>query len=152
MTGNWEDELKKLKQEFNKETTKTKRKAKSSSDSSERKLRKLLKSLLLPVVGVFNEEGLTKTLQPHLHQHKNGYTLVVPVTESSDKPIFPRLEMELLLVEKGCVLKVVKDTPKGPATEKIIQQPITEEIIRQEIRTFLSDRQNLILNIKKRSK
>jgi hypothetical protein len=157
MTGNWKAELRNLKQQFNEETMKAQKKATSSSDSNEselKKLRKLLESLLLPVVEVFNEEGLTKTLQPHIHQHKNGYTLVVPVAEPGVKPIILRLELELLHTKNGYAMKVIHDTPKSiPAAEKVMEHIMcSEERIREEIRAFLIERQNLILNIKKRAK
>ena len=157
MTGNWEAELRKLKQQFIEETMKTQKKATSSSkpiESEYRKLKKLMESLLLPVVKVFNEEGVTKTLQPHIHRHKNGYTLVAPVVEANVKPIILTLELELLLTENGYVLKVIHDTPKSiTASEKVIKQVLcSEERIREEIRTFLIERQNLILDIQKRAK
>ena len=157
MKGNWEAELRKLKQQFIEETMKTQKKATSNSESSEsefRKLKKMVESLLLPVVEVFNEEGLTKTLQPHIHQHKNGYTLVVPVAEPGVKPIILRLELELLHTKNGYAMKVIHDTPKSiPAAEKVMEHIMcSEERIREEIRAFLIERQNLILNIKKSAK
>jgi hypothetical protein len=105
-------------------------------------------------VEVFNEEGLTKTLRPHIHQHKNGYTLVVPVAEPGVRPIILKLELELLHTKNGYELKVIHDTPKSiPAAEKVMEQLIcSEERIREEIRAFLIERQNIILDIKKRAK
>ena len=154
MTGNWEAELRKLRQQFIEETMKTQKKATNGSESSEselRKLKKLVESLLLPVVEVFNEQGLTKTLQPHIHQHKNGYTLVVPVAEPGIKPIILTLELEFLHTRKGHALKVIRNTPKSiPPSEKVMEQAIcSEERIREEIRAFLIERQNVILDIKK---
>jgi hypothetical protein len=157
MTGNWKAELRNLKQQFDEETMKAQKKATSSSDSNEsefKKLKKLLESLLLPVVEVFNEEGLTKTLQPHLHQHKNGYTLVAPVAEPDVRPIILKLELELLQTENGYALKVIHDTPENiPAKEKVMEQAICSETrIREEIRAFLIERQNVVLDIRKRAK
>lgn len=154
MAGNWEAELRKLKQQFIEETMKTQKKAASSSESSKselKKLKELAESLLLPVVEVFNEEGLTKTLQPHIHQHKNGYSLVVPVAEPGIKPIILTLELEFLQTKNGHALKVIHDTPKSiSASEKVMEQAIcSEERIREEIRAFLIERQNVILDIKK---
>ena len=157
MTGNWKAELRNLKQQFNEETMKAQKKATSSSDSNEselKKLRKLLESLLLPVVEVFNEEGLTKTLQPHLHQHKNGYTLVVPVAEPGVRPIILKLELGILHTKDGYALKVIFDTPKNiPPAEKLMEQVMcSEERIREEIIAFLIERQNIILDMKKKTK
>jgi hypothetical protein len=157
MMANWESELKKLKQQFNEEIMKTQKKETSSSNSTEsesKKMKKLAESLLLPVVKVFNEEGLTKTLQPHIHQHKNGYTLVVPVAESDVSPIILKLELEILHTKNGYALKVIHDTPKSiPPAEKVMEQAIcSEERIREEIIAFLIERQNIILDIKKKAK
>ena len=154
---NWGAELSKLKQQFNEETKKTLKNATRSSESNESelgKLKKMIESLLLPVVEVFNEEGLTKTLQPHIHQHKDGYTLVVPVAEPGVKPVILRLELELLDTKNGYALKVIHDTPKSiPAAEKVMENVIcSEERIREEIRAFLIERQNVILDIRKRAK
>ena len=157
MLGNWEPELRKMKKQFNEEVMKTQKKEKSSSTSNEsefKKLQKLLESLLLPVVKVFNEEGLTKMRQPHIHQHKNGYTLVVPVAEPGVRPIILRLEFELLHDNNGYALKIIHDTQKSiPPAEKIMEQVLcSEERIREEIRAFLIERQNIILDIKKKAK
>ena len=154
---NWESELRKLKQQFAEETMKTQKKEKSSLESDEsefRRLKKLVESLLLTVVKVFNEEGLTKTLQAHIHQHKNGYTLVVPVAELGVRPIILKLELELLQTKNGYALKVLRDTPKSvPPAEKVMEQVLcSEERIREEIRAFLIERQNIILDIKKKTK
>ena len=154
MNGNWESELRKMKQQFNEEIMKTQEKEKSSSTRNESelmKLQKLLESLLLPVVKVFNEEGLTKMRQPHIHQHKNGYTLVVPVAEPDVRPIICKLDFELLHNKDGYALKIIHDTPKSiPPDEKIMEQVLcSEERIREEIRAFLIERQNIILDIKK---
>ena len=157
MMGNWESELRKLKQQFNEEIMKTQKKETSSLESTEsefKKMKKLVESLLLPVVKVFNEEGLTKTLQAHLHQHKNGYTLVAPVAEPGVRPIIFKLELELLQTENGYALKVIHDTPENiPAKEKVMEQAICSETrIREEIIAFLIERQNVVLDIKKRAK
>ena len=155
--GNWESELKKLKQQFNEEIMKTQKKETSSSKSTEseyKKMKKLAESLLSTVVKVFTEEGLTKTLQPHIHQHKKGYTLVVPVAETGVKPIILKLELEMLHTKHGYELKVIYDTQKTiPPAEKVMEQAIcSEERIREEIIAFLIERQNIILDIKKRAK
>ena len=157
MMGNWEAELRKLKQQFHEEIIKTRKNATGGSESSESelgKLKKLVESLLLPVVEVFNEEGLTKTLQPHIHQHKNGYTLVLPVAELGVRTIILKLELELQHTKNGYALKVIHDTPKSiPPAEKVMEQVMcSEERIREEIRAFLIERQNIILDIKKRAK
>ena len=156
MMGNWESELRKLKKQFNEEIMKTQEKEKSSSTSNKSelmKLQKLLESLLLPVVKVFDEEGLTKTRQPHIHQHKNGYTLVVPVAEPGVRLIILKLEFELLHNNNGYALKIIHDTPKSiTPEEKIMEQVLcSEERIREEIRTFLIERQNIILDTKKKT-
>ena len=155
--GNWKFELRKLKQQFNEEIEKTRKKETRSLESNEseiRRLKKLIESLLLPVVDVFNEEGLTKMLQPHIHQHKNGYTLVVPVAEPGVRPIILKLELELLHNRNGYVLKVVHNIPKTiPPAEKVMEQILcSEERIREEIIAFLFERQNIILDIKKKAK
>lgn len=151
MTGSWEAELRKIKRQYIEETMK-KHEGLRVADlrkSEFRNIMKRMKSMLLPVVEVFREEELTKTLQPHIHEYKTGYTLVVPVAEPGIKPIILKLEFELLLTEKGHILKVIRETPKKiPALERIIKSPITEEKIRNEIRSFLSERQSIILNIK----
>ena len=155
--GNWEAELRKLKQQFHEEIIKTRKNATGGSESSEgelEKLKKLVASLLLPVVKVFNEEGLTKTLQPHIHQHKNGYTLVLPVAELGVRTIILKLELELQHTKNGYALKVIHDTPKSiPPAEKVMEQVMcSEERIREEIKAFLIERQNIILDIKKKTK
>ena len=157
MMGNWESELRKLKQQFNEEIMKTQKKETSSLESTEsefKKMKKLVESLLLPVVKVFNEEGLTKTLQPHIHQHKNGYTLVVPVAEPGVRPIILKLELDILHTKDGYALKVIFDTPKNiPPAEKLMEQVMcSEERIREEIIAFLIERQNIILDVKKKTK
>jgi hypothetical protein len=157
MMVNWGAQLRKLKQQFNEETMKTLKNATRSSESNEKelgKLKKMIESLLLPVVEVFNEEGLTKLLQPHLHQHKNGYTLVVPIAEPSVKPIILKLEFEFLHTKNGYALKVIHNTPKSiPSAEKVMEQILCSEgRIREEIITFLIERQNIILDIKKKAK
>jgi hypothetical protein len=157
MMGNWEAELRKLKQQFNEEIMKTQKSATRGSESSEGelvKLKKLVESLLLQVVEVFNEEGLTKMLQPHIHQHKSGYTLVVPVAEPGVRPIILKLELELQHTKNGYALKVIHDTPKNipPAEKEMEQAMCSEERIREEIRAFLIERQNIILDIKKKTK
>ncbi len=153
MTGNWEAELRKIKRQYIEETIKKHKGLRViySRKSEFRNIMKLIKSLLLPVVEVFRGEELAKTLQPHIHEYKTGYTLVVPVAEPEIKPIILKLEFELLPTEEGHILKVIRETPKKiPALERIIESPITEEKIRNEIRAFLSERQSIILNSKKR--
>ena len=157
MMVNWGAELSKLKQQFNEETMKTLKNATRSSESNENeldKLKKMIESLLLPVVEVFNEEGLTKTLQPHIHQHKDGYTLVVPVAEPGVKPIILKLELDLFHTKNGYALKIIREIPKSNlSTEKVMEQAIcSEERVRAEIRAFLIERQNIILDIKMKAK
>ena len=157
MKGNWKSELRKMKQQFNEEIIKTQKNATISPESDEsefKRLKKMVGSLLLPVVEVFNEEGLTKTLQPHIHQHKKGYTLVLPVAEPSVRPIILKLELEVQHTKNGYALKVIHDTPKNipPAEKEIEQAMCSEERIREEIRAFLIERQNIILDIKKKTK
>ena len=154
---NWGAQLRKLKQQFNEETMKTLKNATRSSESNENeldKLKKMIESLLLPVVEVFNEEGLTKTLQPHIHQHKDGYTLVVPVAEPGVKPIILKLELDLFHTKNGYALKIIREIPKSNlSTEKVMEQAIcSEERVRAEIRAFLIERQNIILDIKMKAK
>ena len=157
MMLNWGAELSKLKQQFNEETMKTLKNATRSSESNENeldKLKKMIESLLLPVVEVFNEEGLTKTLQPHIHQHKDGYTLVVPVAEPGVKPIILKLELDLFHTKNGYALKIIREIPKSNlSAEKVMEQAIcSEERVREEIRAFLIERQNIILDIKMKAK
>ena len=157
MMVNWGAELRKLKQQFNEETKKTLKNATRSSESNESelgKLKKMIESLLLPVVEVFNEQGLTKTLQPHIHQHKDGYTLVVPVAEPGVKPIILKLELDLFHTKNGYALKIIREIPKSNlSTEKVMEQAIcSEERVRAEIRAFLIERQNIILDIKMKAK
>jgi hypothetical protein len=151
MMGNWETELRKLKQQPIRETKMKKQGISDKSHKTEfRRLMKLVEAQLLPVVEVFREENLTKTMQPHIHEYKNGYTLVVPVAEPGIKPLSLKLEFELMPTETGHVMKVIRETPKEkPAPEIIVESPITEEKIRDEIRAFLCERQNVILKIKK---
>lgn len=153
MTDTWEVELRKLKRRYNEETLKNAKELRmgDSYKSEFRKLMKLLKALLSPVVEVFREEELTRTLQPHIHEYKNGYTLVSPVAKPGSSPIILKIEFELVFTQEGYILKINKETPeKMHSPEIIIESPITEERIQNEIRTFLNERQSIVLNIRKK--
>ncbi len=154
MTDTWEVELRKLKRQYNEETRKNAKEKLRMGDSYKsefRKLMKLLKSLLSPVVEVFREEELTRTLQPHIHEYKNGYTLVTPVDKPGSSPIILKIEFELVFTQEGYILKINKETPeKTHSPETIIESPITEERIQNEIRAFLNERQSIVLNIRKK--
>ena len=154
MTACWKAELERLKRLPTEETNRVQKKEVSVADSHKDELKKLmalLKSQLVPVVEVFREKGKTKTQQPHIHEHNDGYTLVLPVAEKDIKPIILRLQFEFSLTENGYVLKTIGETEKNaPAPEKIIEAPFTEERMRDEIRDFLRRRRNIILKLKKR--
>lgn len=154
MTDTWEVELRKLKRQYNEETRKKAKEKLRMGDSYKsefRKLMKLLKSLLSPVVEVFREEELTRTLQPHIHEYKNGYTLVTPVGKPGSSPIILKIEFELVFTKEGYILKINKEAPeKTHSPETIIESPITEERIQNEIRAFLNERQSIVLNIRKK--
>jgi hypothetical protein len=150
MSAEWKAELKKLKQPLEEKKNMSKQKAIQSSESDLKELMRLLKSQLKPVVEVFREGWKTRTQQPHLHEHDDGYTLVVPVVKEGIDPVILRLLFRFKLTENGYLLKVIGETEKNmPAPEKTIGSPITAEKIRDEIREFLKKRQSIILNLKK---
>lgn len=155
MSAEWKAELKKLKRQPIEETVKLQKKEMATGDSRKSelgKLMKLLKSQLTPVVEVFREDARTKTQQPHIHEYKNGYTLVLPIAKHSLKPIILRLQFEFQPTEKGYVLKAKRETGKTEGPERVIVAPITEEEIHNEIRDVLKERQNMILKLKKEGK
>ena len=152
MSAEWKAELEKLKRQPTEETIKMQKKERVTEDSRKselRKLMKLLKSQLLPVVDVFREAGRTETQQPHIHEYKNGYTLVLPIANPGLKPTILRLQFEFQLTEKGYVLKAKRETGKTAGPERIIVAPITEEEIRSEVRELLMERQSMVLKVKK---
>jgi hypothetical protein len=109
----------------------------SKNQKEGKKLMKLLKAQLTPVVKVFREEGKTKAQQPHIHEYNKGYALVLPVSEEDIEPFILRIQFEFYLTEKGYAMKVNRETEKPiPPPERIIEPPITEEKIRDEIRVF----------------
>ena len=155
MSAEWIEELEKLKRQPIEEIMKMqkKEKGKGNSHKSElRKLMKLLKSQLTPVVEVFREEGKTRTQQPHIHEYKNGFTLVLPISKPGLRPAMLRLQLEFQLTEKGYVLKAKRETGKTEGSERIIVAPITEEEIHNEIREVIKERQSMILQLKKEVK
>lgn len=148
MSTDWKAELEKLKKEPIRNVKMLKKTDPKKIEL--RKLMKLLKTQLIPVVEVFSEKGRTKTQQPHIHEHNKGYTLVLPVTKEGVEPIILRLLFEFNLTENGYVLKAIKETEKDiPVPEKIIEAPVTEEKIQDEIRDFLKERQLIILKLKR---
>jgi len=152
MSAEWKAELEKLKHQPIEETMKTQKKESITSESRKselKKLMKLVKSQLRPVVEVFRDEWKTKTQQPHIHEYKNGYTLVMPIAKPSLKPTILRLQFEFQLTEKGYVLKAKRETGKTTGPERIIVAPITEEEIHNEIREVIKERQSVILKLKK---
>ena len=153
MSADWKAELEKLKQqpiEKKSEDTEKRTRIRSLTKKELKKPMKLVKSQLTPVVEVFREEGKTETRQPHIHEHNDGYTLVLPVAEDGVAPIILRLQFEFNLTEKGYVLRVIRESEKTiPILERIIEAPITVEKIRYEIRDFLKERQSIILKVKK---
>ena len=154
MSAEWKAELEKLKQQPIEEVMKMHKKegALEESHKSElRKLMKLLKAQLTPVVEVFREEATTKTKQPHIHEYENGCTLVLPIAKSGLAPLILRLQFEFQLAEKGYVLKVKREIGETIGPERIILAPITDEEIRSEVRELLKERQSLVLNVKKRA-
>ncbi|MBN1244349.1 hypothetical protein JXA31_02000 [Candidatus Bathyarchaeota archaeon] len=151
MSAEWKAELEKLKQQPIEETMKMQKKEVGTEESYKselRKLMKLLKAQLTPVVEVFIEEGKTKTQQPHIHEYKIGYTLVLPIAKPGLKPTILRLQFEFQLTEKGYVLKAKRETGKTTGPERIIVAPITEEEIHNEIREVIKERQSMILKLK----
>jgi len=152
MSAEWKTELEKLKRQPIEETMKIQKKESGTGDSCKselRKLMKLVKSQLKPVVAVFRDEGKTKTQQPHIHEYKNGYTLVMPIAKRGLKPTILRLQFEFQLTEKGYVLKAKREIGKTTGPERIIVAPITEEEIHNEIREVIKERQSVILKLKK---
>jgi len=152
MSAEWKAELEKLKQQPIEETMKTQKKESSGGESRKselKKLMKLVKSQLRPVVEVFRDEWKTKTQQPHIHEYTNGYTLVMPIAKPSLKPTILRLQFEFQLTEKGYVLKAKREIGKTTGPERIIVAPITEEEIHNEIREVIKERQSVILKLKK---
>jgi hypothetical protein len=137
LSAEWTAELEKLKQRPIEEAVKMQKKEGGSVESHKselRKLIKLLKSQLEPVVEVFREEGKTNSQQPHLHEYTNGYTLVLPISKPSLKPVILRLQFEFQLTEKGYVLKAKREIGRTEGPERIIVAPITGEEIRSEVR------------------
>jgi hypothetical protein len=152
MSAEWKEELEKLKRQPIEEIMKMQKKVSGTGDSRKselRKLMKLLKSQLTPVVEVFREEGKTNLQQPHLHEYKNGFTLVLPISKPGLKPAMLRLQLEFSLTEKGYVLKAKREAGKTAGPERIIVAPITEEVIHNEIREVIKERQSMILKLKK---
>ena len=150
MSAEWKAELEKLKRQPIEETIKLQKKERVTEDSRKselRKLMKLLKSQLLPVVEVFREGGRTETQQPHIHEYKNGCTLVLPISNPGLKPTILRLQFEFQLTEKGYVLKAKRETGKTAGPERIIVAPITEEEIHNEILEVIKERQSMILKL-----
>jgi hypothetical protein len=149
MSADWKAELQRLKiQPVKKGAIQNK----INTEKTElKRLMKMLKTQLRPVVETFTEQGKTKMRQPHIHEHSNGYTLVLPVVKEGIEHITLRLQFEFSLAENGYILKAIGETEKNmPAPEKTIETPITEEKIRDEIRDFLRKRQIIILKLKKR--
>jgi hypothetical protein len=152
VSAEWKAELEKLKQPPIEEPRKMQKKERGSEESYKselRKLRKLLKAQLTPVVEVFREEATTKTKQPHIHEYENGYTLVLPIVKRGLAPLILRLQFEFLLTEKGYVLKAKREIGKTEGPERIIVDPITEEEIHNEVREVIQERQKIILKLKK---
>jgi hypothetical protein len=153
MSTGWKAELEKLKRQPIEERAKPQKKEQTyplSNKRELRKLRKLIESQLMPVVDVFREEGRTETKRPHIHEYKNGYTLVLPVTEHVVKPIILKIQFEFHLTDQGYVLMVKRENDETTAfQEKIITLPVTEEKIRNEIRDILKERRKIILKISK---
>ena len=150
MSAEWKAELEKLKRQPNEETMKMQKKEVGTGGSHKtelRKLMKLLKSQLTPVVEVFKEKGKTKTQQPHIHEYKDGYALVLPIAKSGRTPTILRLQLEFQLTEKGYVLKAKRETGKATGPERIIVAPITEEEIHNEILEVIKERQSMILKL-----
>ena len=152
MSAKWKAELEKLKQQPIEELIKMQEKEQRTGDLHKRELSKLMKLVkfqLMPVVDVFREEGSTKTQQPHIHEYKNGYALVLPIAKRGLAPLILRLQFEFQLAEKGYVLKVKREIGETIGPERIILAPITDEEIRSEVRELLKERQSLVLNVKK---
>lgn len=151
MSSDWKAELQKLKRQPIEETLRMQKKEVDTAESHKselNKLMKLLKSQLTPVVEVFREEG-TRTQQPHIHEYKNGYTLVFPIARRGLKPTILKLQFEFQLTGKGCVLKTKREIGETTGPERIIVAPITEEDIHNEIREVIKERQSIILKLKK---
>jgi hypothetical protein len=152
VSAKWKAELEKLKQQPIKETKKVRKKERDAEKSHKSQLKKLLQVLedqLTPVVEVFREEARTMTQQTHIHEYKNGFTLVLPIPKRGLKPIILRLQFEFLLTEKGYVLKAKKEIGKTEGPERVIVAPITKEEIQNEIREIIKERQRIALELKK---
>jgi hypothetical protein len=149
MSADWKAELEKLnRQPIKKGAIQNK---KSTEKTELKRLMKMLKTQLRPVVEVFKEQGKTKMQQPHIHEYSNGYTLVLPVAQEGIEPVILRLRFEYKLTENGYVLITIGEIEKNaPAPEKIVEAPLTEEKIRDEVRDFLKERQTIILKLKRR--
>jgi hypothetical protein len=152
VSAEWKAELEKLKQQPIEEAVKTQKKEGSSVESHKselRKLMKLLKAQLAPVVEVFRDETATRTKQQHIHEYENGCTLVLPIVKPGLAPLILRLQFEFLLTEKGYVLKAKREIGKSEGPERIIVAPITEEEIHNEVRGVIQERQRIILKLQK---
>ena len=140
MSAKWKAELEKLKQQPIEEIVKVQKKERDigkSHKSQLKKLMELLEAQLDPVVEVFREEARSKTQQPHIHEYKNGFTLVLPIPKRGLEPINLRLQFEFLLTGKGYVLKAKREIGKTEGPERVIVSPITEEEIQNEIREII---------------
>ena len=152
MSAKWKAELEKLKQQPIEEIVKVQKKERDigkSHKSQLKKLMELLEAQLDPVVEVFREEARSKTQQPHIHEYKNGFTLVLPIPKRGLEPINLRLQFEFLLTGKGYVLKAKREIGKTEGPERVIVSPITEEEIQNEIREIIKERQRIVLELKK---
>jgi hypothetical protein len=153
VSAEWKAELERMKQQPIREAMKTQKKEeglKESHKSELRKLMKLLKAQLTPVVEVFIDEAATETKQPHIHEYENGSTLVLPIVKHGLEPLILRLQFEFLLTEKGYVLKTKREMGKAEGPERIIVAPITEEEIHNEVREVIKERQRIILKLKEK--
>ena len=152
MSAEWKAELEKLKHQPIEEIVKGQKKERDIEKSHKTQLKKLMKLLeaqLDPVVEVFREEARTNSQQPHIHEYKNGFTLVLPIPKHGLKPIILRLQFEFLLTGKGYVLKAKREIGKTECPERVIVAPITKEEIQNEIREFIKERQRIVLELKK---
>ena len=152
MSAEWKAELEKLKQQPVEKAMKMQKKEGGSVESHKselRKLMKLLKAQLAPVVEVFRDETTIRTKQPHIHEYENGCTLVLPIVKRGLAPLILRLQFEFLLTEKGYVLKAKREIGKSEGPERIIVAPITEEEIHNEVRGVIQERQRIILKLQK---
>ena len=152
MSAEWKAELEKLKHQPIEEIVKGQKKERDIEKSHKTQLKKLMKLLeaqLDPVVEVFREEARTNSQQPHIHEYKNGFTLVLPIPKHGLKPIILRLQFEFLLTGKGYVLKAKREIGKTECPERVIVAPITKEEIQNEIREIIEERQRIVLELKK---